>query len=374
MVPLLVVVLLLSFSSYSLSDDCNTEFLFNVNFPGSDLTFLYSPSVDHCQQLCTQHPECLFFTFIRPDWTTDDRHFHCFLKSTTSGQPTSQTQLLGVTSGFSLKPCSPDPLPCFSQDFEDVNFFGADYRTLFTADYNECQRACTQDPGCQFFTFVNKDFSQANIRFKCHLKFSWPVPAPPNVERKTGLISGFSQNIQFPQQIAPACEGKLFQSTNIPGSDLLSLQAASSEHCQVLCSAHPQCSYFSFVRNDFTCFLKDNLNGLTFEEKEGVTSGFPARFCQLSNDWIKQTHEGVDFRGSDIRNEQLDNAGACQAKCTEDLSCQFYTYLTDNFSDAAFRRRCFLKRVITMPAPAKVNKMDNVVSGFSLRNCVNAVQ
>ena len=33
------------------------------------------------------------------------------------------------------------------------------------------------------------------------------------------------------------------------------------------------------------------------------------------------------------------------------------------------RRRCYLKRVITVPAPPNIVKLNNVVSGFSLKNC-----
>lgn len=36
----------------------------------------------------------------------------------------------------------------------------------------------------------------------------------------------------------------------------------------------------------------------------------------------------------------------------------------------SYRRRCYLKRVIILPAPPKVTKLDNVVSGFPLKNCV----
>ncbi|XP_017276580.1 coagulation factor XI [Kryptolebias marmoratus] len=372
MVAFLVAAGLLSLSSFAFTDECRPGFLENMDFPGADLTFLFSPSAEHCQKLCTQHPSCLFFTFLRPDWTRDNRHFYCYLKATASGEPATQTPLLGVTSGFSLKPCSPDPRPCFSETFENVDFPGADYRALFTATYEECQRACTQDPGCQFFTFITRNFAQADIRFKCHLKFSWTIPRTPVVEKKPGVLSGFSHTGQISDQFDTACQSSLFLNTDIPGSDLLSLKAVSAEHCQVLCSAHPQCTYFSFTSDNFRCFLKNNASGMATKADMRVTSGTPARFCQLDGNWVKLTYEEVDFRGSDFRNEPADDADACQRKCTEAPVCQFYTYTNENFSDQAFRRRCFLKRVITMPAPPKVTKLDHVASGFTLRNCVTA--
>uniref|UniRef100_A0A665TCT2 Plasma kallikrein-like n=2 Tax=Echeneis naucrates TaxID=173247 RepID=A0A665TCT2_ECHNA len=237
----LILVGLLSLCSFSFSDECRTEILENTDFPGSDITFLYSPDVEHCQQLCTQHPSCLFFTYIRADWTRDNRHFYCYLKTTSSREPIAQNPLRGVSSGFSLKSCSPDPSPCLFQVYQNRDFLGADYRFLFTASYEECQTVCTQDPHCQFFTFLNG--------------------------------------------------------------------------------------------------------------------------------WKKIIHEDVDFRGSDIRFELMDDPETCQSTCSADRNCQFYSYVNVTFHNPDYRRRCYLKRVITMPAPPKVNKLYNAVSGFSLKNC-----
>ncbi|KAM9340494.1 plasma kallikrein-like [Symphorus nematophorus] len=105
--------------------------------------------------------------------------------------------------------------------------------------------------------------------------------------------------------------------------------------------------------------------------EDGVTSGLPARFCQLNNDWLKVTYEGVDFRSSDMRYELMDEAETCQRKCTEDVNCQFYTYVNENFFNPDYWRRCYLKRVITISAPPEVKKLANVVSGFNTRNCVS---
>ncbi|XP_034456229.1 coagulation factor XI-like, partial [Hippoglossus hippoglossus] len=99
---------LLSICSLCFSQDCAQEFIENVNFPGSDITTLCSPDARHCQQLCTEHPSCLFFTFLRHDWTKDKRKFYCYLKSTPSKKPNVRTPLQGVTSGFSLKYCNPE--------------------------------------------------------------------------------------------------------------------------------------------------------------------------------------------------------------------------------------------------------------------------
>ncbi|KAF1381413.1 hypothetical protein PFLUV_G00153680 [Perca fluviatilis] len=282
----LILVGLLSLCSLSFGQDCNQQLLENVDFPGNDVTSLFSPDVEHCQQLCTQHSSCDFFTFFRADWNKDDRNFFCLIKAAPNGQPTAQAPLQGVTSGFSLKPCSQDLEPCLSKVYQNVDFFGADYRALFTADSEECQRACTQDPACQFFTFINEAFKTVDIS------------------------------------------------------------------------------------NDFKCYMKNNNNNIVTKAKDGVTSGLPARFCQLDNAWVQVIYENVAFPTSVIRSEPMDDADTCQRTCTQDPYCQFYSYTNDNFNDPKFpRRHCFLKRTITMPAPPKVAKLANVVSGFQLRNC-----
>ncbi|XP_065326905.1 coagulation factor XI-like [Pelmatolapia mariae] len=317
MITHLIFVGLLSLHSSSLSQACNPNILENMDFPGNDITFLYSPDVNHCQLLCTQHPSCLFFSFVRADWTHDDRR---------------------------------------------------DYRSLFTGDHEECQRVCTQDPACQFFAFVKDNFSNSKVRYKCHLKFSWTVPRTPVIERRAGVTSGFSHITYQTQHFDKVCQRKLFPNTDIPGSDIESLPAACPEHCQTLCSTHPRCTYFTYNRNTFVCYLKENTHEIVTRADTG-TSGLPHRSCQLNSNWARVAHEGVDFKGSDIRYELIDDADTCQKTCTEDPHCQFYTYVDETFFDCSYWRRCYLKRVITIPAPPKVIKVTNVVSGFSLKNC-----
>uniref|UniRef100_A0A3Q2D1Q1 Coagulation factor XI-like n=1 Tax=Cyprinodon variegatus TaxID=28743 RepID=A0A3Q2D1Q1_CYPVA len=346
------------------------SFLENVDFPGSDIANLYSPSAQHCQELCTQHPSCLFFSFNRPDKSLGT--FQCFLKSSSSGHPRSQVLLLGVTSGYSLKPCNLDSKPCFPQIFENLDFHGGDYRTFFTVNFEECQRVCTEDPVCQYFTFVTGNFTTLDIRYKCHLKFSWNVPRPSVIVLKAGVLSGFSKKSQLSQQFDTVCQSQLFSDTDFRGSDFMELKAVSPEHCQFLCSVHPQCTYFSFSGLDFRCFLKNNPNSMVAKTKTGVTSGIPTHLCQIDESWAKLTYKGVDFSGSDISSEVVNCAEHCQEKCTENPNCQFFTYHNGSFFHPSHRHRCYMKRVITMPAPSKVKKLANVVSGFTLRNCRRA--
>uniref|UniRef100_A0A3Q2P288 Coagulation factor XI-like n=1 Tax=Fundulus heteroclitus TaxID=8078 RepID=A0A3Q2P288_FUNHE len=327
------------------------------------IQIIYSPDAEHCQHLCTHHPSCQFFAFIGPDCTVDRRHFHCFLKSTLRGTPVRQNQKQGTTAGYSLKLCYPDPKPCLSRIYDDVDFPGSDYRTFFTADYKECQRACTDDPSCQFFSFLILLFSMhICTRNQCHLKFSWTVPRTPNIRALGDRISGFSQRMQATMSLLSECKGTLYPNTDFPGRDFEILPTVSAEHCQALCSAHPRCTHFSHIRSTFRCYLKNNPGQMIPKPVGGITSGLPARSCQLDDSWIKVVHVGIDFPSSDIRRFSLNNVGSCQKSCTEDPNCQFYSYIPT-------RRLCFLKRIITLPTPPKVTEQTNAVSGFSLRNC-----
>ncbi|CAJ1083764.1 coagulation factor XI-like [Xyrichtys novacula] len=366
----LILVGVLSMCTICFSQECNTELLTNEDFPGTDILHLYAPDAEHCQQLCTQHHSCQFFTFLRSDWSRDKRNFYCYLKSTPSGEPNSRTALLGVTSGFSLKPCNQaPPQPCLSNVYQNVDFNGDDYRSFFTGDQEGCQRACTQDPYCQYFTYANDVHTPENIRYKCHLKFSWPVPRTPIVERTAGVVSGFSSKAPMSQVSDTACQAKLFPNTAVPGDHLKMFTTATPEHCLSLCSAHPSCTFFAHNSGNFTCNLKNNPDEMVLKAKAGVTSGIPERFCQLDNSWLTVPQVGIDFRGSDMRFELMEDAETCQKTCNEDAYCQFYTYVTSEFHNNDYWKRCYLKRVITMPSPSKIVKTNNVVSGFHLRNC-----
>uniref|UniRef100_A0A674P8I9 Coagulation factor XI-like n=1 Tax=Takifugu rubripes TaxID=31033 RepID=A0A674P8I9_TAKRU len=361
----LISVVLLSMCSFGFTQGCRMALQNNMDFPGSDVARVYASDAKHCQQLCTDHPSCMFFTFVRPDWTRDNRHFYCYFKVTASGEPKIQTPIFGATSGYSLRSCTPK-LTEFPV-YQNVDFLGADYKTLFTTNYGDCQRVCTDDPFCQFFTFVNGEFTPASIRFKCHLKYSWTVPRPPVIAALANVVSGFSRSIQMLQpKFAEECERSLFPQVDIAGKNFEEVAAVSDKHCQVLCSAHPRCTYFSFTSESFRCHLKENPLEMVLKAQNGVTSGIPARGCQLDDTWVRTPVEGVDFRGEDIQNRMVDSAEACQKACDEDDKCQFYTYLTEQFINRDYRRRCFLKRTITIPAPPKIVKLQNVVSGFSL--------
>ncbi|XP_028288865.1 coagulation factor XI-like [Parambassis ranga] len=359
----LILMCLLGFCGLTFGQGCNRDLLNNWDFPGNDITALQSPDARHCQYLCTQYPSCQFFTFVRPNSVVDGRFFHCFLKYSASGRPDNQVPKKGLTSGFSLKACNPDPEPCQPLVYQDTEFPYETYKSFFAANLEDCQRACTNDPYCQFFTFLDRSFGSENIRYMCYLKYRLSVPRPLYVRANSVRISGFSQKIRSSPEFDTACEGTLFPNIHLPGDDIEAHAAASTEQCLAFCSAHPRCTHFTYTSGDFRCYLKNNPVQMPNKiSGTGVTSGVPVHYCQQNNSWIKEPRVGVEFQDLDIRSFLLTNAAECQRSCTEDSICQFYSYDTT-------QQLCYLKRIITLPSPSAVRKQPDAISGFSLRLC-----
>ncbi|XP_018615373.2 plasma kallikrein-like [Scleropages formosus] len=363
----------------TLTKECVQELLVDRDFTGDDVLQIYSPDVAHCQTACTQHHLCLFFSFLRPDWKTDNRQFYCYLKHTTSGTPSRIVNLKGVTSGYSLRHCGDDHSKvCLSQVYQDVDFPEADFIALFTDTYKQCQQACTKEPGCQFFTFCTNDFDPPQYRNKCHLKYSRTLPTPPTVKVLKGVVSGFSRRLCSLYGPNAECQSEILKNTDFPGNDFEQVHVPSPEHCRILCNDHPKCTFFSFSTGNYDtsedrykmlCWLKHNTIERPSISKAEIMSGFPTRFCDPSNVCTLQRYENVDFLGYDRQYVIRNSATECEETCSADPDCQFYTYIYSTFHDPSYRNRCYLKQVITIPSPPKVIAKRSVVSGFHLRTC-----
>ncbi|KAL4629476.1 coagulation factor XI-like [Arapaima gigas] len=363
----------------ALGQGCVRELKVDVDFPGDDRFQIYSPDAAHCQTACTQHHSCLFFSFLRADWTGDNRKFFCYLKYTLSGTPSKIVSVKGITSGFSLRHCGNDHTPfCLSKVYHGVDFPGADFLTLFTDTYEQCQKVCTKDPGCQFFTFTTKDFQPPQYRNKCHLKYSRTLPTPPTVTALKSVVSGFSRRLCSLYGVNSECKSEILKDTDFPGNDFEQMHAPSPEHCRILCNDHPRCTFFSFATNKhdtndntykLRCWLKHNTAERPSISKAEIMSGFPTRFCDPSNVCTLERYENVDFPGYDRRYVMCESATECEETCSEDPDCQFYTYIYNTFHLPDYRKRCYLKQLITVPSPPKVVALEGVVSGFHLRNC-----
>ncbi|XP_053348809.1 plasma kallikrein-like [Clarias gariepinus] len=366
---LLIVLLTFLTDSFSKVQELRVDF----DFPGDNILQIYSPDPQHCQLACTQHHSCLFFTFLRADWTKDNRKFYCYLKYTASGVPHKIQYLKGVTSGFSLSTRYKTDA-CMSSVFQDVDFTGSDYLQLTVNTYDDCQKQCTRDPDCMFFSFTTETFPDSEKRKRCFLKYSWNVPIPPEIRNTSGVSSGFSGSLYKAKGTKKECKEEIVTNTEYPGNDFEDVPAASPEHCQFLCSTHPRCTHFSYPWYRMRCFLKykQDVSQLNTATPKEVSSGFPTRNCEPSNVWATTRYRDVDFLGYDNRYFQTATVETCREMCTADPYCQFYTYVLTTFHNKDFWYRCYVKQVMILPRPVKVVYMPGVVSGFSLRNCNTA--
>ncbi|KAB5530787.1 hypothetical protein PHYPO_G00133390 [Pangasianodon hypophthalmus] len=348
------------------------ELKVDVDFRGDDVLQIYSPDAHHCQLACTQHHSCLFFTFIRADWSKDNRKFYCYLKHTATGFPSQVADLKGVTSGFKLKHQDYKTHACLSSTYQDVDFTGSDYLQLTLNTSDDCQKQCTRDPDCKFFSFTTETFPDAETRKKCFLKFGWNVPIPSVLIKTPGLVSGFSDSLYNSKE---ECKEEIFANTHYRGNDFENVPAASPQHCQFLCSRHPHCTHFTYTTSKYStepdinmhCFLKhtQNINQLVSVTEEELFSGFPTRNCKPSNVWATTRYEGLDFLGHDYRDFKTDTSEICREMCTKDPDCQFYTYVLPSYHDEGIRKKCFLKFRWTVPIPSVLKKTPGLVSGFS---------
>lgn len=75
------------------------------------------------------------------------------------------------------------------------------------------------------------------------------------------------------------CEGSLFPQVNIEGKTFQEVAAVSDKHCQALCSVHPRCTYFSFVRYSEPAKISSDLSkniGCSFPPS--ITNASPCNY------------------------------------------------------------------------------------------------
>lgn len=98
-----------------------------------------------------------------------------------------------------------------------------------------------------------------------------------------------------------------------------------------------------------------------------VKSSVESLTPSLPTDWTKVPYEGVDFRGSDIGFELMDDAESCQKTCTLDANCQFYTYVNDEFFNPVYRYIFFILVCKLLRISGNTQRLSEV-SKFYFRN------
>ncbi|XP_058233640.1 plasma kallikrein-like isoform X3 [Hemibagrus wyckioides] len=348
--------------SFSKGRVLTQELKVDVEFPGDDFLQIYSPDVQHCQLACTQHPSCLFL--LRTDHREKD-----FFNGSRS--VVAQT---GVTSGFKLVHQDNKTDTCLSSTYQGIDFTGSDYVQLTLNTSDDCQKQCTSDPDCAFFSFTTKTFPDAESRNKCFLKFCWTVPTPSVLIKTPGLVSGFSDASYKTKE---DCKEEIFANVNYRGNGIEKIPAASPQHCQFLCNKHPRCTHFTYTTSNYStdpeinmhCYLKHSQNVSQLVQEE-MFSGFPTRNCTPSNVWATARYEGLHFLGHDYRDFKTDSSELCRETCTKDPNCHFYTYALPYYHDENIRinMHCFLKYIQDV-SQLEPDREEELFSGFPTRNC-----
>ncbi|XP_075411888.1 coagulation factor XI [Tenrec ecaudatus] len=148
----------------SVSGECVTELFKDTQFQGGDIATVFAPSTKHCQLLCTQHPRCLFFTFLAESSSADSsKWFSCILKDSVT-ETLPKVNMSGATSGYSFKQCSHQISVCNKDVYVDLDMKGVNYNVSISQSVHECQERCTNDIHCHFFTYATRSFPSVQHR------------------------------------------------------------------------------------------------------------------------------------------------------------------------------------------------------------------
>ncbi|MEQ2234119.1 hypothetical protein ILYODFUR_028745 [Ilyodon furcidens] len=138
--------------------ECQDTLFPNTNFPGHDIEVHPAASPELCQLLCNTHPRCTYFSFV-------SNGFKCYLKNNPNEMVPNYTD--NVTSGLPSRSC---PLrnerkPFFIDqiiEYSGVDFPFSDIRYFQQDDATSCGNACTEDPNCQFYSYITTRFNNTH--------------------------------------------------------------------------------------------------------------------------------------------------------------------------------------------------------------------
>ncbi|XP_053311182.1 plasma kallikrein isoform X2 [Spea bombifrons] len=168
---------------------CRRDLFQNAHFSGSNLTSVLTPDVHTCQKICTFYPNCLFFTFLKKEWSDPLQRNHCYLRTSKTGLPDEAIEKEHAISGFSLLTCKFSPSACPMPVLTDMEFHGTDLIEQDVDGEQNCQQLCSKTLRCQFYTYKPSVCMQDKC--KCHLKMS-SNGLPTSILHGKGGISGFS--------------------------------------------------------------------------------------------------------------------------------------------------------------------------------------
>ncbi|KAM6221520.1 coagulation factor XI-like [Rhynchocyon petersi] len=134
------------------------------------------------------------------------------------------------------------------------------------------------------------------------------------------------------------CVTMLFRDTCFQGGDITTIFTPNAKHCQLVCTHHPRCLFFTFMTEAssqdptkwFTCVLKDSVTEtLPKLNMSGAISGYSFKQCAHQiNACNKDLYVNLDMKGMNYNVSITKSAQECQERCTNDIHCHFFTYAT----------------------------------------------
>ncbi|XP_071412452.1 coagulation factor XI-like isoform X6 [Pithys albifrons albifrons] len=360
----------------SVCSECVTQIYENTYFQGGDLTTFFTPSANYCQVVCTYHPTCLFFTYLPATWTKDPaKRFSCYLKDSDI-EMLPKVDMEGAVSGHSLKQCNIQVSACSPDVHVGLDMEGNIYDITMADSYQECQKRCTNDKHCHFFTYASEKFHDASFCKKCFLKHT-SVGTPASIKVLDEVVSGFSLK---PCQLSELdCQMDIFEDQEFSGINITSFFTPDISVCQTICTYFPKCLFFTFFTRKWEiefqrnlCLLKTSTSGIpeALISRENAVSGFGLLNCRRYFPACNsRTYTHMDFLGDELNVTYTKGHRACQQVCTDMIRCQFFTYFPLQGSCNEERKcECHLK-MSSDGSPVKIVHGPGRISGYSLRLC-----
>ncbi|XP_017669506.1 PREDICTED: plasma kallikrein-like isoform X3 [Lepidothrix coronata] len=282
----------------------------------------------------------------------------------------------GAISGHSLKQCNIQISACSPDVHVGLDMEGKIYDIATADSYQECQKRCTNDKHCHFFTYASETFHNASFCKKCFLKHT-SVGTPTNIKVLDEVVSGFSLK---PCQLSELdCQMDIFDDQEFSGINITSFFTPDISVCQTICTYFPKCLFFTFFTRKWEiesqrnlCLLKTSTSGIpeALISRENAASGFGLLNCRRSFPACNsRTYTHMDFLGDELNVTYTKGHRACQQVCTDMIRCQFFTYfpLQDSCNEER-KCECHL-RMSSDGSPVKIVHGPGRISGYSLRLC-----
>uniref|UniRef100_A0A8C7IRC6 Apple domain-containing protein n=1 Tax=Oncorhynchus kisutch TaxID=8019 RepID=A0A8C7IRC6_ONCKI len=287
----------------------------------------------------------------------------------------------------------------------DKAFPWNDILMVHERDLHHCQLACTQNPGCSYFSYVVKEY---------HL-FEYLVCTTGNIlllpSCTVSLSDGLCGEIQY--VLVTGCVRDLLDEVHFLGNNIANqpFTTENASQCRQECTKNDICQYFTFVdenagiivhRYRYTNYIffyawANKGSKIIFESCITIVYPFVLSltksallvisFCclvylypvslsdglcgeiqyVLVTGCVRDLLDKVHFLGNNIANQPFttENASQCRQECTKNDTCQYFTFVDENAGIIVHR---YTNYNFFMLGKIKAH-LQHATSGYSLRNC-----